>query len=665
MNLDLGDNRMKKTIGILAHVDAGKTTFSEQLLYNTGSIKNLGRVDHQNSTLDTDEIEKRRGITVFSDQGNFNYNSDTYYLIDTPGHMDFSAEMERALSILDYAILLISGGAGVQAHTTTLFKLLRSYKIPTFIFINKADMDTFSLESIMEDIKSKLTEEILYIPSLESIENMDEQIVEFIAERDSEFMEAYFEGSITEEKLYEKMVNLIKEQSFIPIMYGSALKGEGIDNFLKVFSYLTPTDYKNKVNSSFKGRVYKIRHDDKGNLITYIKAIDGKLQVRNEFIFGDDDNSYAEKITEIRLYNGAKYENVNEVYAGDVFAVMGLKSPKIGMILEIGREVKLQDNIHFLSPALQAKVNILDDTDTTKCIEKLRILEREDPMLSVMFDSETNSILVSVMGRIQLEILEDMIYKRFEIKVSFEKPQVLYRETIGTTVVGFGHFEPLRHYAEVQLRLEPATSGSGITFSSECHVDTLALNFQKLIQSHVFEKIHRGVLTGSPITDIKIVLQSGRAHQKHTEGGDFREATYRAIRQGLEKADSILQEPFYRFEINIEEAYFGRVISDIQKLRGSFESPVQSGNNVSIRGRGPVESFMDYSMELISFTKGTGSISLIFDGYDLCENTEEVIEKIGYDKDRDVKNQSSSVFCSKGVSFTVPWNEAEEYMHTI
>ena len=656
---------MKKTIGILAHVDAGKTTFSEQLLYNTGSIKNLGRVDHQNSTLDTDEIEKRRGITIFSDQGNFTYNGDVYYLIDTPGHMDFSAEMERALSILDYAVLLISGGVGVQAHTIILFKLLKLYNIPTFIFINKADMDSFNFERIMDDIRNTLTEDILYISSLDSIEKMDEQIVEFIAENNSEFMEAYFEGSYTKKQLYDTMVNLIKDQSFIPIMYGSALKGEGINNFLEVFSYLTPTDYDNNVNYPFKGRVYKIRHDDKGNMINFIKAIEGKLQVRSEFIFGDDDNSYTEKITEIRLYNGVKYENINEVSAGDVFAVMGLKSSKIGMVLEVGKEVEIQDDIHYLTPALQAKVNILDETDTTKCIEKLRILEKEDPMLSVTYDTETNSILVSIMGKIQLEVFEHVIKERCGIEVSFEKPQVQYRETITSTVIGFGHFEPLRHYAEVQLRLEPDLPGTGVSFSSECHVDTLALNFQKLIQSHVFEKVHKGVLTGSPITDVKIVLQSGRSHLKHTEGGDFREATYRAIRQGIEKADSILLEPFYRFEINIEEAYFGRIISDIQRLRGSLETPIQIGNNVNIIGKGPVESFMDYSMELISFTKGTGSISLIFDGYDVCENTEEVIERISYDKDRDVNNQSSSVFCSKGVSFTVPWDEAEKYMHTI
>lgn len=642
---------MKKTIGILAHVDAGKTTFSEQLLYDTGSIRNLGRVDHQNSTLDLDEIEKRRGITIFAEQGTFTIKGDTYYLIDTPGHMDFSAEMERSISILDYAILLISGGAGVQAHTTTLFRLLEIYRIPTFIFINKVDMDSFNLDVIMEDIRNKLTEDIIYIKSIDSIINSDEEIAEFIAERDEEYMEAYLGDSESKGQLRNTMIKLIKEQNCFPVMIGSALKGVGIDNFLEIFSGLTPTKFEEKQDLPFLSKVFKIRHDDKGNMITFMKALEGRLRVREDFKFGNEDNSYSEKINEIRIYNGAKYENRNEVTAGDVFAVMGLKSSKL-------------DHKHHLNPALQAKVIILDDTDVIQCIEKLRILEAEDPMLSVIYESETNSILVSIMGKIQLEVLENLISTRFGIDVTFDKPQVQYKETIAAHVVGFGHFEPLRHYAEVQLRLEPKDRDTGITFSSECHVDSLALNFQKLIKSHVFEKVHKGVLTGSPIADINIVLQDGRAHQKHTEGGDFREATYRAIRQGLEKTKSILLEPFYRFEINVEEVYFGRVISDIQRLRGSFEPPIQTKNGISIRGRGPVESFMDYSMELISFTKGTGSISLIFDGYGICENVEEVLEKIGYDKDRDVNNTSFSVFCSKGVSFTVPWDEADDYMHT-
>lgn len=656
---------MKKTIGILAHVDAGKTTFSEQILYNTGSIRNLGRVDHQTSALDINEIEKRRGITIFSEQGTFTYNNDLYYLIDTPGHMDFSAEMERALSVLDYAILLISGGESVQAHTTTLFKLLRTYKIPTIIFINKADMNIFNLDNIMYDIKNKLTDDIIHIKSIDGINNLDESLTEFIAERDEEFMESYLEENYTAEKLRNTIIKLFKKQSIFPVLTGSALKGEGISNFLDVFSIITPTDYEEIQDKTFRGKVFKIRHDEKGNRITFIKALEGRLRVREDFIFGNEDDSFSEKVTEIRIYNGAKYENKNEVVAGDIFAVMGLKSAKWGTILETDKIIDQIEDKHYLNPALQAKVNIMDDTDITKCLEKLRILEAEDPMLSVTYDNESNSILVSIMGKIQLEVLEQVIASRFNIAVTFEKPQVQYRETIKDAVIGFGHFEPLRHYAEVQLKLEPRPIGAGISFSSQCHVDTLALNFQKLIRSHVFEKIHKGVLTGSPITDINIVLLNGRAHQKHTEGGDFREATYRAIRQGLEKAEAILLEPFYKFEINIEEVYLGRVISDIQKLRGSFEPPIQNGSSVCIRGRGPVESFMDYSMELISFTKGTGSISFIYDGYDICENAEDVIQRIGYDKDRDVNNTSSSVFCSKGVSFTVPWYEAEQYMHTI
>lgn len=655
---------MKKTIGVFAHVDAGKTTFSEQLLFQTGSIRSLGRVDHRNSTLDIDDIEKSRGITIFADQGTFNLGEDTYYLIDTPGHIDFSSETERAIRALDYAILLVSGSSGVQAHTATLFRLLKSYKIPTFFFINKSDIEGFNLEYQLNDIKNKLTNDILFVNSMEDILLMDKTITEFAAERDEEFMEIYLEESCTVDLLQKTIVNLIKAQECFITMIGSALRGVGTDTFLEVFSHLTPTFYEEKENNPFIGRVYKIRHDEKGNRLTFIKALEGKLQVRDEFVFEEGGDIYKEKINEIRIYKGKKYESRNTVYAGEVFAIVGLKTPVCGTTLTIGKNINKMDSNYYLVPALQSKINILDGTDKAICMEKLRILEEEDPMLSVLYRKESEDILVSVMGKIQLEILQQLIYTRFGICVSFEKPQVQYRETIAAPVVGYGHFEPLRHYAEVQLRLEPGPKGAGITFDSECHVDNLAINYQKMIKTHVFEKIHKGILTGSPITDIKIVLQDGRSHIKHTVGGDFREATYRAIRQGLEKAESILLEPFYKFEINVEESYMGRVISDIQRLRGTFEPPIQSGSNVYIKGRGPVETFMDYNVELVSFTKGNGSIGLQFDGYEICENRDEVINRIGYLKDRDVENTSSSVFCARGTSFIVTWDEAEEYMHT-
>lgn len=656
---------MKKTIGIFAHVDAGKTTFTEQLLFHTGSIKNLGRVDHKTSCMDTDEIEKNRGITIFADQGSFHFKEDTYYIIDTPGHIDFSAEAERAIQALDYAILLVDGSSGIQAHNITLFKMLNIYEIPTFIFINKNDIETFNLELIIDDVKNRLTDDILYINSIDEILNMNSVIAEFVAERDEDFLVAYLEDCYTSNLLQETITTLIKSRLCFPVMSGSALKGKGIYEFLEMFSKLSPSNYEELENNSFAGKVYKIRHDHKGNRLVFVKALTGRLHIKDEFVFEVSGNKYVEKVNEIRTYNGDKYENKDEVFAGDLFAIVGLKTPVCGAILEDGKiNMNIDDN-HYLVPTLQSKMNIMDETDPIICMGKLRILESEDPMLSVTYHEEAKDILINVMGRIQLEVLERVIDDRFNISVSFEKPQVQYRETIASLVVGYGHFEPLRHYSEVQLRLEPNNRGEGITFETECHTDNLAVNYQRAVKNHIFEKSHKGILTGSPITDIKIVLQNGRAHIKHTEGGDFREATYRAIRQGLEKAESILLEPFYSFEIYVEGSYLGKVMSDIQKLRGFCETPIQTDGNVCIKGRGPVETFMEYSIELTSFTRGKGSISLLFDGYDTCQNAEEVIERIGYDKDRDVENTSSSVFCAKGTSFIVPWYEAENYMHTI
>jgi small GTP-binding protein len=654
---------MKKTIGIFAHVDAGKTTFTEQLLYNTGSIRNLGRVDHKTSSMDNNEIEQNRGITIFADQGVFQFANDTYYIIDTPGHMDFSAETERSMSALDYAILIISGSSGVQAHTTTLFKLLNSYNIPVFIFVNKTDIDSFNLQAIMDDVKNKLTGDILYLNSTDDIINQN--TAEFAADRDEDFLESYLQDDYSSNDLLEVVIRIIKKRLCFPLLMGSALKGIGIDNFLEVFSSLTKTEYQKKEDNFFVGKVYKIRHDDKGTRLAYIKLLSGKLRIKDEFTFIKGEVTSSEKINEIRVYNGKKFENKNEVLAGDVFAVIGLKSPVCGTTIVSGETAIDEISNFHLTAALKSKVNISDNTDVTILMEKLRILESEDPMLSVTFIKETENILVSVMGKIQLEVLEQVIKSRFGIAVNFEKPQVEYKETISSAVTGYGHFEPLRHYAEVKLILEPTSRGSGITFESQCHVDNLILNYQNTIENHVFEKVHKGILTGSPITDIKVILKDGRAHIKHTVGGDFREATYRAIRQGLEKAESILLEPFYSFEIYAEETYMGRIMSDIQKLRGICEAPVLNCGNVFIKGRGPVESFMDYSIELISFTRGTGSISLMYDGYNVCENANDVIFKLGYDKERDVENTSTSVFCAKGTSFTVPWHEAENYMHTI
>lgn len=644
---------MKKTIGILAHVDAGKTTFSEQVLYHTNSIRNRGRVDHKNSFLDVHNIEKERGITIFSDQAIFEIEDSTYYLIDTPGHVDFSSEMERALSILDYAILIISGVEGIQGHTETIWSLLRKYNVPTFFFINKMDRTGASLEKIIGEIRENLTSDLCYINKLNSLED---GLIEFISERDDILLERYFNGDYNEEEWILALKNFIKESRVFPCLSGSALQDEGIDNFLKVFNDLTITNYKE--DDKFSGRVYKIKYDDNGTRLTFIKALSGSLKVRDEVSY-EKDGERTEKISSIRLYNGSKFITVDKVDAGDVFAVTGLTSAKAGEGLgELKGEVSFN-----MVPTLMTKV-IFDKSNNVKDVLRyFRVLESEDPALNVLWNEAVQEIQVSIMGKIQLEVLKEVIDERFNLKIDFGPCEIMYKETIGNISYGYGHFEPLKHYAEVHLKLEPNDRGEGITFKNKCHADDLTTGNQNLIKTHIFEREHHGLLTGSPITDIKFTLLTGRAHNKHTEGGDFREATFRAIRQGLEKSENILLEPYYKFKIDVDLEYMGRIISDIQKLNGSFNPPETRLNKVTITGRGPVSTFMDYSSEILTFTKGKGSINLIFDGYDVCHNTEEVIERLGYNKNADIEYTSSSVFCSKGQGFVVPWNKVETYIH--
>ena len=636
---------MKKTIGVLAHVDAGKTTFSEQILYHTKSIRSRGRVDHKNSFLDSHDIEKERGITVFSDQAVFEIGKSKYYLIDTPGHIDFSCEMERAMGIMDYAIIVISAVEGVQSHTETVWKLLRKYKVPTFFFINKLDRTGADLENVINEIKANLTENICYI---ESITEIKEELIEFIAERDEELLENYFNG-----KYNKELRSLIKEGNIFPCFAGSALQDEGISEFLNSLEELTVTNYNE--NEEFSGIVYKVRHDNNGTRITFIKALSGILKVRDEINNGD----FKEKISGIRIYNGNKFSTVDKAVAGDIFAVTGLTSLSVGDGVGALKE-KLKFN---MIPTLMSSV-IFDKTCNAKeILGYFRILEAEDPALNVTWNETLQEIHVHIMGKIQLEVLKEVILERFKFNVDFGPCEIIYKETINNIVNGYGHFEPLKHYAEVHLKLESISRGSGIIFENKCHTDNLTTGHQNLIKTHLFERKHNGILTGSEITDIKVTLLTGRAHNKHTEGGDFREATFRALRQGLEKADNILLEPFYKFTIDVELEYMGRVLSDIQRLYGTFNSPETSLNKVRITGRGPVSTFMNYSMELIAFTKGRGNINLIFDGYDICHNTQEVIEKRAYNKNADIEYSSNSVFCSKGQGFIVPWNEAEKYMH--
>lgn len=657
---------MNKTIGVLAHVDAGKTTFSEQILYHTKSIRSRGRVDHKNAYLDSHDIEKDRGITIFSDQGVFTYNNSTCYLIDTPGHVDFSAEMERAIQIMDYAVIIISAVEGVQGHTETVWQLLRNQNIPTFLFINKTDRTGANTENVIEEIRSKMTRDVLYISaSCESgsgIDFINSNIIEFIAERDETLLERYLSGNYQKDAWLSALKLMINECRIFPCMSGSALQDIGTTEFLNVLDKLTDTDYCS--DAEFGGRVFKIRHDEQGNRVTFIKALSGIISVKDRLCYGEtaeDGQRPSEKINQIRIYSGNKYKTVESASAGDVFAVTGLSNANAGE----GVGSILEKSVYRMVPTLKSNVIFDGSLNIKELLNKLKLLEAEDPALNVEWNERLQQIHVHIMGVIQLEVLKQIIAQRFSINVEFGPCQVLYKETISKAVNGCGHFEPLKHYAEVHLRLEPAQRNSGISFSSVCHIDNLMPSYQNLIRSHIFEKEHHGILTGSGLTDLNITLLTGRAHQKHTSGGDFREAALRALRQGLEKAECILLEPYYRFKIEVEQENLGRVLSDVQKLQGTFEAPVTEGTKVKVNGRGPVASFMNYSIDLISFTKGKGSISLFFDGYDVCHNEAAVIENIAYNKDADPEYTSNSIFCAKGAGYPVPGEKAEEYMHCL
>lgn len=649
---------MKKTIGVLAHVDAGKTTFSEQVLYYTKSIRERGRVDHKNSFLDNHDIEKERGITVFSEQGLFEIDDNMYYLIDTPGHIDFSCEMERAMGIMDYAIIIVSAVEGVQGHTETVWRLLRERKIPTLFFINKIDRTGAEIERVLSEINSILSKDVCLVNNINNIGN---ELIEFISERNEDLLEKYLNDEYDEELWINEFKAQIKNCNIFPVFIGSALQDEGIKEFLHGLDKLTYTNYKEKVlNEEFKGIVYKIRHDYNGSRLTFIKALSGTIKVRDEIEIIKDDEIYKEKVSSIRVYNGKKHVTVDKGEAGDIFAVTGLSGFNAGDVIEGNTIYKSNFN---MTPTLVSSVIFDKGNNPKDVLNYFKILEAEDPALNVLWNEKYQEINIHVMGKIQLEVIKEVILERFGLSVEFGPCKIMYKETISNSVKGYGHFEPLRHYAEVHLLIEPGERNSGITFYNKCHADHMTIGNQNLVRTHIFERKHHGILAGAEITDIKVTLLTGRAHNKHTEGGDFREATYRALRQGLEKAENILLEPFYRFTIDVELEYMGRVISDIQKLNGTFNTPETNINKIRVTGRGPVATFMDYSMELIAFTKGKGNISLIFDGYDICHNKDEVIENIGYDKNADIEYSSNSVFCSKGQGFIVPWNKAEEYMH--
>ena len=647
---------MKKTFGIFAHVDAGKTTFSEQILYYTKSIRKKGRVDYKEAFLDSQKVEKERGITVFSDVGTFSYDGDTYYLIDTPGHIDFSPEMERTLSILDYAILVVSAVEGIQGHTETLWNLLKNRKIPTFIFINKIDRVGADVNKVYQQLKRRFSEDICLL-SNNSLMNLSDEEIEFIAGKDEELLNLYFEDNYNNQLWINKLKFLVKERQIFVASSGSALLDQGVREFLDIFNKLTMTNY--ELADIFTGKVFKIRYDEKGTRITYIKALSGLLKVKDELVYNHNGEEIREKVNEIRAYNGVKYEIKDVASAGDVFAVTGISNMKAGM------GIGIEDSTEEMIPTLTAKVLYDSTVNIKEVLKYLKILESEEKTLNVQYDEILKEMHINVMGKIQLEVLKEIIQERFNLNVEFDKPEILYKETIGNEVNGYGHFEPLRHYAEVHLKLLPGERGEGIVFENRCHNDYLTPGQQNLIKTHIFEKKHRGILTGSEIDDIKVILITARAHVKHTEGGDFREATKRALRQGLDSAENILLEPYYNFKIEVDNQLLGRVLSDVQKMNGTFNEQQSVGDRVIITGRGPVATFMDYSLEFQALSKGKGGLSLMYGGYDVCHNAEEVIERIGYNKDADPEYTSSSIFCAKGVGYSVKGDEVVNYMHCL
>ena len=651
---------MKLVLGILAHVDAGKTTFSEQLLYHTRAIRKLGRVDHQDAFMDHHPIERERGITIFSDQAVFEIGEDTYYLVDTPGHVDFSSETERAIQVMDAAVIVVSGVEGVQSHTETLWKLLLRYQVPTLIFINKTDREGADIPGVMKALKSKCSPDCLLFTGHYGDGSMDTALAEAVAERDEALLEAYFDTGYEAKKWQEPLRRMFKERAVFPVFAGSALNDTGVDAFIEAMAALLHGE-ESREDQPFSGHVYKILHDSAGSRLSFVKVTGCRLRVKDEVATGEDSEGkiIRQKINEIRIYSGGRYTTVPEAVPGDLCAVTGLSGTRPGD--GIGENRYHAD--YATVPLLTAKVIYDESLNVRTVLEAFKELEDEDPMLEVVWNESLQEMHIHIMGAIQLEVLEEIVRERFGLEVRFGDCEILYKETIAAPVIGYGHFEPLRHYAEVHLRLEPTAPGTGITFDSACSVDILDANYQNLIKTHVFEREHKGVLTGSPITDMRIVVINGRAHLKHTEGGDFRQAVYRAIRQGLEQAESVLLEPVYRFEIDVPAEAMGRVMSDIQKMAGRFEAPEIAAEQAVITGFCPVATMMNYSQEILSFTKGRGLLRASFAGYEPCHNAEEVIERVNYDKKHDVENTSDSVFCSHGAGFNVPWDQVQKYIH--
>lgn len=641
------ENKEKKhiCIGLLAHVDAGKTTLAESLLYHTGAIRKMGRVDHQNAFLDTYELERARGITIFSKQAGFTLGDREVVLLDTPGHVDFSAEMERTLQILDYAVLIIGGTDGVQGHVETLWRLLRQYKIPVFLFINKMDQDGADPAEILKELQGRLDEKCIDFTDSQP----QEEFMENLAMCDETVLENYLEeGEISEKQVRE----LIARRKVFPCYFGSALKSQGIQEFLEgLETYMKVPDYP----ETFGAKVYKISRDEKGSRLTHMKITGGRLNVK-QVLSGED---WEEKADQIRIYSGAGFESVKEVSAGAVCAVTGLTRTHAGQ----GLGIEQTSGEPLLIPVLNYEIQLPEECDVHQMFLKLRQLEEEEPELHIVWNPQLNEIHAQVMGEVQIEILKNMIQERFGISVEFGSGNIVYKETIEEPVEGIGHFEPLRHYAEVHLLLEPGEPGSGLEFGVSCSEDMLDKNWQRLILTHLEEKAHKGVLTGSDITDMKITLVAGKAHLKHTEGGDFRQATYRAVRQGLRKARSVLLEPVYEYRLEVPSDMVGRAMTDIQKMYGTFQGPEIEGEMSVLTGVAPVVTMGGYQSEVTAYTRGRGRLSCTLKGYQPCHNAEEVIEAAGYEPDADMENPTGSVFCAHGAGFVVNWDEVDTYAH--
>lgn len=639
-------------IGILAHVDAGKTTLSEAMLYFSGTIRRMGRVDNRDAFLDTYELERSRGITIFSKQAVFSLGGRRMTLLDTPGHVDFSAEMERTLQVLDAAVLVINGMDGVQGHTLTLWRLLKKYGIPVFLFVNKMDQDGTDKEALMKELQGRLSGEC--IDFTEKLSGGDEQeFYENIAMAEEEMLDAFLrQGKIAEEEIRR----LVTERKIFPCFFGSALKAIGIDEFL--LGLQTYTEEK-EYPETFGAKVFKIARDNQGNRLTFLKVTGGKLRARAVIAGGKGDSRWEEKVNQIRIYSGEKYTPAEEVPAGTICAVTGLGHTRPGE----GLGAEQESFLPLLEPVLTYKIGLPPECDAALLFPKLRQLEEEEPQLHLVWDETLQEIQAKIMGEVQTEILKSLILERFGVNVTFGAGNIVYKETIRRAAEGVGHFEPLRHYAEVHLLLEPGEAGSGLVFSSCCSEDVLDRNWQRLVLTHLGEKEHKGVLVGAPITDMKITLIGGKAHQKHTEGGDFRQASYRAVRQGLMEAGPVLLEPYYDFRLEVPGQMVGRAMADLEKRSAVFSSPVLEGEMAVLTGFAPVASMQDYPREAAAYTKGLGKIFCTLRGYEPCHNEEEVIEQSGYEAERDMENPAGSIFCAHGAGFFVEWDEVKDYMH--